>query len=363
MHGRIISVLVISLMFMMQPNLGLVSGQVELPVASHLVGLQWTGTNFIASYRDGATLLLNVSADGKTIKPFAPSFAGQAEVYIALSPGRAGFPPGYLYLCSNDSIYSVNPSGGNLMLRASLTGRLIEYIAFDYTGQWGYDLFALTGDGDVWAIDSRGAFTQVSSLGANLMPEGVTVAPSGFGAYGGDLIVSMEKNHEVVAISKTIQQNRILAVFPGEAPERVLSIPGGKWDLYVSKYDHGTLERLGSGNFSAYPGSILVVTEGENGQTGSINVLTAAGTNITATRIFSEPGSPHFEGATFAPATEAASSTTGTGAGGPSALIPTVAGVLVVVVAGSLLLVLRRMRRQGLEPKVRCSSSTFHFES
>ncbi len=342
----------ISLLFMMQPNLGLALGQAEIPIASHLVGLQWTGSNFIASYRDGATLLLNVSADGKTVKPFAPSFAGQAEVYIALSPGRAGFPPGDLYLCSNDSIYSISPSGGNLTLRASLAGRLIEYMAFDYTGQWGYDLFALTGDGYVWAIDSSGAFTQVSSLGANLMPEGVTVASSGFGAYGGDLIVSMENNHEVVAISKTTHQNTILAVFSGEAPERVLTIPGGNWDLYVSKYDHGTLERFGSGNFSAYAGSILVVSEGENGQTGSVNVLTAAGSNITATRIFSEPDSPHFEGATFAPTTEAASSTTGIGGGGSSVVFPIVAGVLAVVAIGSFVLVLRKMRRpQGTAPR------------
>jgi len=352
MHGRIISALMISLLFMIQANLSLVSGQAEFPVASHLVGLQWTGSNFIASYRDGATLLLNVSADGKTVKPFAPSFAGQAEVYIALSPGRAGFPPGDLYLCSNDSIYSISPSGGNLTLRASLAGRLIEYIAFDYTGQWGYDLFALTGDGYVWAIDSSGAFTQVSSLGANLMPEGVTVASSGFGAYGGDLIVSMENNHEVVAISKTTHQNTILAVFSGEAPERVLTIPDGNWDLYVSKYDHGTLKRFGSGNFSAYAGSILVVSEGENGQTGSVNVLTAAGSNITATRIFSEPDSPHFEGATFAPATEAVSSTTGIGGGVSSVVFPIVAGVLAVVAIGSFVLVLRKMRRpQGTAPR------------
>jgi hypothetical protein len=345
MQRRIVLALMVAILFLVQSNIGSASGQ-TFPVASHLVALQWTGSSFISSYRDGATQLLNVSADGRTIKPFAPSFVGQAEVYVALSPGRAEFPPGDLYLCSNDSIYSVGPNGENQALFARIAGQLIEYIAFDYTGQWGYDLFALTGDGNVWAIGSGGAVTNVSSLGNNLMPEGVTVAPAGFGAYGGDLIVSMENNHEVVAISMATHQNKTLAVFPGEAPERVLAIPGGDLDLYVAKYDQGVIERFGSGNFSGYSGSILVVTEGENGQTGSIDVLTAAGSNITVTRIFSEPGSPHFEGATFAPAAGTSSSTTASGAGGLSAVFPIAAGVLVVVAAlGGLVLVLRRKRK------------------
>ena len=46
--------------------------------------------------------------------------------------------------------------------------------------------------------------------------------------------------------------------------------------------------------------SLLVVTEGENGQNGSIDVLNASGKNVSSTPILLENGT-HFEGMTYAP--------------------------------------------------------------
>ncbi|MDV3293232.1 MAG: hypothetical protein LYZ70_03080 [Nitrososphaerales archaeon] len=336
----------LSLLLVVTLSLGPVSGQSPFAVASHLVGLQWTGSSFIASYRDDVTRLLNVSLDGTRVAPFAPSFSGQAEVYVALSPAKAGFPPGYLYLCSGGSIYSVDPGGKNSMLFASVTSSVIEYITFDYTGQWGYDLIALAGDGGVLAVNSSGAMTRIFSLGSNLMPEGLTVAPSTFGAYGGDLIVSMENNHEVIAISKAVPgQNKTLAVFPGEAPERVLTIPTGQ-DLYIAKYDQGAIQRFDSGNFSGYAGSVLVITEGENRQTGSLNVLTADGAHISVRQVFADPNSPHFEGAAFAPKAVSGSATVGSAPAGLSFNLGIALAVLIIAGAASAgALVARRTKK------------------
>lgn len=334
------------LLLVVTPNLSPVLGQSPFAVASHLVGLQWTGTSFIASYRGDVTRLLNVSLDGSRVTPFAPSFSGQAEVYVALSPGKAGFPPGYLYVCSEGSIFSVDPEGRNSTLFANVTSSVIEYMTFDYTGQWGYTLLALTGDGEVLGVNSSGAPTHIFSLGRNLMPEGLTVAPSTFGAYGGDLIVSMENNHEVVAIPKAAPgQNKTLAVFPGEAPERVLTIPAGQ-DLYVAKYDQGTIERFDSGNFSGYADSVLVITEGENGQTGSLNILTADGAHVSVRQVFADPNSPHFEGAAFAPKTVSGTATTGGASAGLSVNLEIALAVLIIAGAASaVVLVARRTRK------------------
>src|SRR2546428_13782345 len=72
-------------------------------------------------------------------------------------------------------------------------------------------------------------------------------------------------------------------------------------DLFLAKYDQGVIARMNSSAFSSYAGSLLVITEGEAGQTGSINVLKAAGGNVTVVKGFQNPASPHFEGAAFVP--------------------------------------------------------------
>ncbi|MDA4128907.1 MAG: hypothetical protein OK422_05595 [Thaumarchaeota archaeon] len=305
-------------------------------VSSHVVGLVWTGHEFIASYRDGTTKLLRASGNGSTIEPFAPAFTGQGEVYIALSAGEAGFPSGYLYMSSGGSVYQADPQGKTVKSFSNVSKSTLEFIAFDETGAWGHDLLALSASGEVWTIDSRGLPNLVTSLGDNLVPEGITVAPSTFGSYGGNLIVSLEARHSVIAISHDNPlANRTLATIPGEAPERVLVIPAGE-ALYVAKYDDGSVVGFGAGNFSSVVGSILMITEGESGQTGSLTVLTAAGNNVTASRIFEDHTSPHFEGAAFASSfsvtTSASSSVAGGGLSGllyPGVLLT--AGVALVI--------------------------------
>ncbi len=297
------------------------------------VNVSWTGNGFIGSYRDGVTRLNSIDVNGN-VQPFAPSFSGKEEVYIAVSQGGAGFPPSYLFLCSGDSIYKMDPSGTTVDLFSTpAPGSTVEFVTFDTDGAWGHLLYAVTGSGGLWAINSTGGTKLVTNLGDNLMPEGIAVATPSFGAYAGDMLVSIERAHDVVAVTPTYPPRVIpLAQFPGEAPERVLLIPS-KSDLFVAKYDLGTLVKIGAENFSSFVGFPLIITEGEAGQVGSLTVLKPAAENVTTIRLFSDPTSPHFEGAAFVPTYATDTTATASASAGQPAGLITIAAVSIVAVA------------------------------
>lgn len=279
-----------------------ISPQIFVGNIKHPVGLAWTGENFIVSYRDGGTKLLSIAIDGK-IETFAKSFNGTEEVYIAISDGMNGFEKGQIYVSSADTIYEIDPSGTMIKPFSKPSGGTqIEYITFGKAGEWPYLLYALTTDGGVWAIDSNGRATRLASLGKDLKPEGLTFASSNFGYLSNSMIISLESGHRIVALSASNKSKIIpIADFPDEAPERVLTIPDNM-DLYVAKYDEGTIVRFPSSKLSQYSGNLLVITEGESGQIGSLTVLAYNGTSVSKIVLFQERN-PHFEGAVFAPST------------------------------------------------------------
>ncbi len=319
------------------------------------VSVTWTGSAFIASSRDSVTRLLKIGTDG-IVQSFATAFSGQGEVYVAVSNGKAGFPEGQLFLCTGDSIYQLDPAGNSPRLFSTpAKGKTINYLAFDTDGAWGFLLYALNASGQLWAIGSTGQASLVVNLGVNLVAEGIAVAPPTFGGLAGDMVISMEGSHKVVAIPKNSPSTLFtLATFPGEAPERVLFIPSSS-DLFVAKYDQGAVVRIAASNFASYAGSLLVITEGEAGQTGSLSVLKAVGMNVTVSTLFQDPTSPHFEGAAFVPSrlTMGGSSTRTTGVASlPQSTPPLYTELAAVVVAAGAavtlgIFVARRRRSHG----------------
>src|SRR5438445_12792802 len=120
------------------------------------VSVTWTGNAFIASSRAGVTKLVKVGTNG-SVQPFATSFTGEGEVYVAVSPGQAGFPAGELFLCSGDSIYELDSSGASAKLFSTpAKGTTINFLAFDNDGSWGFLIYVLGTGGQPWAIDSSG---------------------------------------------------------------------------------------------------------------------------------------------------------------------------------------------------------------
>src|SRR5437667_2134239 len=204
------------------------------------VSVTWTGSVFIGSSRDGVTKLVKVGTDG-SVQPFATSFTGGGEVYVAVSPGQAGFPAGELFLCSGDSVYELDSSGASAKLFSTpAKGTTINFLAFDNDGSWGFLLYALGTGGQLWAIDSSGRASLVTKLGDGLTPEGIAVAPPAFGKFAGDMLVSVEGSHSVQAIPRSDPSNfTTLENFPGGAPERIM-LRHAKSDLLFAKYNQGS---------------------------------------------------------------------------------------------------------------------------
>jgi len=163
----------------------------------------------------------------------------------------------------------------------------------------------------------------------------MAVAPQSFGAFAGYLFITLEGAGRILAIAPNDTKVMPVALMPGEEPERVLQIPAGS-DLYLAEFDTGARVRVPAANFTNYVGSLLVITEGENEPFGSFTVLQPAGSSITMTRIGNVTGRPHYEGASFVPATASA---TGTQSMSTSSLGPAGSVVTPVLAGGAALLV------------------------
>lgn len=267
------------------------------------VGLDFNGEVFILSSSPEKVTLKTVSLDGSVVKDFAPVFWSEGEVYIAVSPGLGGFPKGYIYVNSADWIFEISPDGTRAQsFSQPLPGNSVMYLAFDKVGTWGHQLLAVNGNGIVWIIDPSGVASRVASLGDDMFPESITVAPLDFGVFGGFLLVSEEWGGKINAISpEPGHEVSILASFPGEPLERILFVPPSS-DLFINKYEENFMFRLSHIHLQDYVGSLLVISEGEYGQPASIYAISppqSASEEFVITPIETGILGPHFEGAVF----------------------------------------------------------------
>lgn len=167
--------------------------------------------------RDGSLVL---AAGGKLwrlapsagrVTRFAPGYQspGGEEPYIAVPAiGHRGCSFGSdtvyaLRLASGHGVVAIGPSG-RVRTFATLSARgLIDGIAFDETGRFGYRLLVTVEHGatsTVVAIDCHGHVGTITGH-APKIEGGITVAPSTFGAFAGDLIASDENTGRIYAIA------------------------------------------------------------------------------------------------------------------------------------------------------------------
>ncbi len=165
--------------------------------------------------RDGSLVL---AAAGKlwllrsgVVTPFATGYKspGGEEPYIALQAvGHRGCSFGSntvyaLRLAAGHGVVAISPSG-RVRMFASLSARgLIDGIAFDETGRFGYRLLVTVEHGTtttVVAIDCHGHVTTVTGH-APKIEGGFTVAPATFGRFAGDLIASDENSGRIYAVA------------------------------------------------------------------------------------------------------------------------------------------------------------------
>lgn len=164
--------------------------------------------------RDGSVVL---AAAGKlwqlgsgVVSPFASGYRspGGEEPYIALPAiGHRGCSFGSntvyaLRLASGHGVVAISPGGSTRTFATLSAGGLIDGIAFDETGRFGYRLLVTIehGASTVVAIDCHGHVSTITGHAPKL-EGGITVAPSTFGRFAGDLIASDENSGKIYAIA------------------------------------------------------------------------------------------------------------------------------------------------------------------
>jgi hypothetical protein len=134
---------------------------------------------------------------------------GGEEPYIAVpAAGHRGCSFGVdtvyaLRLAAGHGVVAISPTGAVRMF-ASLSARgLIDGIAFDETGRFGYRLLVTVEHGattTVVAIDCHGRVATITGH-APKVEGGIAVAPATFGRFAGDLIASDENTGRIYAIA------------------------------------------------------------------------------------------------------------------------------------------------------------------
>ncbi|HEV2477297.1 MAG TPA: hypothetical protein VGX22_12215 [Candidatus Dormibacteraeota bacterium] len=272
----------------------------------------------------GSAALYTLSPDG-TLTPFARGSGGYkddpgAEAYLAVSPGLSG-GSGCTFAKDDTFILRLHTPVGVTRVDAtgSQTGSFANVgvagpngIAFDTTGQFNHALLVtapVSGKTEVAAIDCSGA-VQVITKTAPVLEGGLAVAPSRFGAFGGDLIAPDELSGIIWAIapngSATQVANSGLPKGGDIGVESVAFVPSGFTKRGGSVYysDRGTagsphagtdhVLRLSSVDLAAagvQDGDMLAATEG-----GASMIDVRCDTTCQVTPIVPTPTTAHGEG-------------------------------------------------------------------
>jgi hypothetical protein len=221
------------------------------------------------------------------VSRFAPAYQspGGEEPYIA-SPSAAhlgcSFGRGTVYvirLAKPRGILRIS-AGGQVRRFASIDAPgLIDGIAFDETGRFGFRLLVTINHGStttVDAIDCRGTVSAVTTT-APRVEGGIAVAPGSFGRFAGDLIAPDETGGRVFAVTPS---GRSLLVANSGLPHggdigvesEAFVPPDGGNALLADRLTPGNRHpgddlvlRIGRGALIAAgvrPGDLLVATEG-----------------------------------------------------------------------------------------------------
>ena len=164
----------------------------------------------------GSAALYTLSRDGM-LTPFAQGPGGYkddpgAEAYLAVSPPQHVAGAGCNFM--RDDVYILRLHTPIGITRVSAAGDAsgpfdnvslasLNGIAFDTVGSFDHRLLAtgpVNGKTEVVAIDCTGA-VQVITMTAPVVEGGLAVAPSSFGAFGGDLVAPDELSGVIWAIA------------------------------------------------------------------------------------------------------------------------------------------------------------------
>ena len=244
------------------------------------------------------------------------------EAYITVSAGVTMTQPACSFPADNTYAVRIGPQApgvttidpqGHLAALAAVTGvDGLNGIALDTVGRFGHSLLVTgshAGVSVLTAVDCQGK-TRVITSQAPTIEGGIAVAPTGFGAYGGDLVAPDEVSGRVMAIgpdgSATVVVASGLPAGPDIGVESAGFVPAGFMkrggfayvaDRSTPKNPHpGTdsVLRISSADLAAagvVDGDLLVVTEG-----GSLTISVHCASTCAARKVATGPDVAHGEG-------------------------------------------------------------------
>jgi uncharacterized protein (TIGR03118 family) len=225
----------------------------------------WNGSNVNLATMNAATVQPQATTAGAVFTGLAINSAGNL-LYAANGAGTGSidvFNGSFAPTSVSGSFVDPDLSGGLVPFNVEDIGGKI-YVAYAPAGH-GSQTTAMAGDGAVAVFDESGNFIQqlVGSSPGDMLasPWGMAIAPAGFGAFGGDLLVG----NFSFALSQINAFNATTGKFEGTIPVNVgANSPGGLWDLM-----------FGSGAPTGDP-MTLYFTDGIDGEThglfGAISV-------------------------------------------------------------------------------------------
>ena len=272
----------------------------------------------------GSGALYALTPEGP-VAPFAKAIyhddAG-GEAYLAVSPGLpvpvalgCAFPFDDAYILRLHApigVTEVDASGTNIRSLANVDLPGLSGIAFDTSGSFGHLLLvtgSVNGKTELVAVDCTGN-TRVITRTAPTVEGGLSVAPLGFGAFGGDLIGADEVSGVIWALAPDGTSSRVVdSGLPKGGDigvESVAFVPAGFISRggFVYYSDRSTpgnphpgtdhVLRLSSGDLAAagvQDGDLLAATEG-----GASMIDVRCGTGCTVSSIVATPTTAHGEG-------------------------------------------------------------------
>jgi len=169
------------------------------------IAFNYAGNKFVGSvYFGGNNLqLFQTDLTGHNVAFFgSPLPTGGGEVVIGASLGQAGFAKGDIYASGDNHIYHYANSGGSPTLFGTTPDNSgIRQIFFDPGSSFGGNMLVTTTSGNIYKFDSAGNPSLVASVHEDT--EGIDIAPSTWGAFAGDLMVSSEGSGQLRMISPT----------------------------------------------------------------------------------------------------------------------------------------------------------------
>jgi hypothetical protein len=229
------------------------------------IGFTYAGNKFVGTVlQNGTGSLYSTDLSGGSQQAFAPTVSltsGTAEHYVAASFAVGGFVGGEIYAADGPNIVKISNNGATSSTFVSGLNGDVRGITFDLNGSFGNKMLVTTSNGFVYTVTSGGSVATLTTLPQDV--EGLDIAPAGFGAFGGQLIVASESTGTL----RAIKANGITQVLPFTvaSSEELTFVPpvlfGGPLEgLYGANF-MPNIQKANGSQFLGFEGDLIVTGE------------------------------------------------------------------------------------------------------